>query len=115
MSVAPPPRPARPADRLRGAKIFLLAGALLCGFLAFYAALGDATLQPAIPRRLLFLLFGAYWLGAWLLAAAMFGWRFESPEGEPRGLHRMWGEHRTRWLLAIAGVAIMAAIIWYVA
>lgn len=112
---APPPKPPRPPDRLRGAKVFLLVGALLCGFAAFYGALGDASLQPALPRRLLFLLFAAYWLGAWLLAAALFGWQLESAEGEPRGLHRVFGPLRTRWLFAVAGVAIMSIIIWVVA
>lgn len=112
---APPPKPPRPPDRLRGAKVFLLVGALLCGFAAFYGALGDASLQPALPRRLLFLLFAAYWLGAWLLAAALFGWQLESAEGEPRGPHRVFGQHRTRWLLAVAGVAVMSVIVWVVA
>ncbi|HUY92756.1 MAG TPA: zinc ribbon domain-containing protein [Pirellulales bacterium] len=110
-----PPRPERPPDKLRAGKIFLLAGALACGFWAFYGALGNFTLQPALPRRALFLLFAVYWLAAWLLAAALFNWRLESPVGEPRGLHRMFGEVRTRWLLAVAGVAIMAAIVWVVA
>lgn len=114
-TMAPPPKPPRPPDRLRGAKVFLLVGALLCGFIAFYGALGDASVQPALPRRLLFLLFAAYWLGAWLLAAALFGWRLESAEGEPRGPHRVFGPLRTRWMFAVAGVAVMSAIIWFVA
>jgi hypothetical protein len=112
---AQPPKPPRPPDRLRGAKIFLLVGALLCGFIAFYGALGDTSVQPVLPRRLLFLLFAAYWLGAWLLAAALFGWQVESAEGEPRGPHRVLGPLRTRWLLAVVGVAVMSIIIWFVA
>jgi len=114
-TMAPPPRSPSPPDRLRGAKMFLLVGALLCGFVAFYGALGNMSVQPEIPRRLLFLLFAAYWLGAWLLAAALFGWQLESAEGEPRGLHRMVGPLPTRWLLAFAGVAVMSIIIWVVA
>ena len=96
---SPPRRPARPPDRLRWAKIFLLVGALLCGFVAFYGGVGDASVQPALPRRLLFLLFAAYWLGAWLLAAALFGWQFESAEGELRGPHRV--SVRSRHSLAV--------------
>lgn len=110
-----PPRPARPADKFVGAKIFLLAGTLICGFWAFFSALGDSTLQPALPRRVLFLLFAGYWLGAWLFAAALFNWRWETPEGEPRGLHHMLGGAAARWLLALVGAAIMTAIVCFVA
>ena len=111
----PPPRPAQPPDRLRGAKIFLLVGAIICGLWAFQGALGNSALQPAMPRRALFLLFATYWLAAWLLAAALFGWRLESPQGEPRGLHRLLGVAGARWLLAATGVGGMALIIWFIA
>ena len=111
----PPPRPAQPPDRLRSAKIFLLVGAIICGLWAFHGALGDSTVQPAISRRVLFLMFATYWMAAWLLAAALFGWRLESPQGEPRGLHRLLGVTGARWLLAAAGVGGMALIIWIVA
>jgi hypothetical protein len=101
-------------DRWTLLKLAILIVVGLCGFWAFFQALGSFILQPAIPRRVLFLLYAGYWLGTALVAAALFDWRFPSADGEPRGLGRRFGGRTTRGLLAACGAAIILPILWLV-
>lgn len=113
--IGPPlPPPRRAMDRGRLLKLAILIVVGLCGFWAFFQALGSFVLQPAIPRRVLFLLYAGYWLGTALVAAALFDWRFPSAGGEPRGFRRRFGGRTTRYLLAACGAAIILPILWLV-
>jgi hypothetical protein len=113
--VDPPlPRRRRSVDRWTILKFAILVVAGLCGFWAFFRALGSFVLQPAIPRRVLFALYAGYWLGTALVAAALFNGWAPSADGEPEGLHRRFGGRRTRWLLAVGGVSIMLLVLWLV-
>jgi hypothetical protein len=108
------PAPRRAMDRWKLLKLAILIVAALCGFWAFFQALGSFALQPALSRRILFLLYAGYWVGTALLAASLFDWRFPSTGGEPRGLRRRFGDRTIRYLLAGGGASIMLLILWLV-
>lgn len=110
----PLPRPRRTMDRWRLLKLAILIVVGLCGFWAFFQALGSFALQPALPRRVLFLLYAGYWLGTAFVAAALFDWRLPSAGGEPRGFRRRFGGRASRYLLAACGAAIILPILWLV-
>jgi hypothetical protein len=100
-------------DRWTLLKLALLVVAGLCGFGAFFRALGSFVLQPAVPRPVLFALYAGYWLGTALVAAALFAGWLPAAGGEPEG-RRRFGKRRMRWLLAAGGASIMLLVLWLV-
>jgi hypothetical protein len=110
---APAP-PVRTASGWRWAKIVAVMLVAVLGMFAFGNALGGPMLQPILPRRLLFWLFAAYWLGLASFAAGWFDWRWRTEAGELRGLHRLLGERAARWALLGGGGAMMIAIVWLI-